>query len=170
MIFAVGHQARSGKDTFANYICKRFPLRHVYILSFATALYMITEELQRIIGVPVEKNAALLQKIGTVVREVYSPNTFADIVRSQITHLQEVEPDCIIVIPDCRFKNEFAMCREIGAIMIKINRRNRPIDRDPNHISEIDLIDADWDHIIDNNSDLESFHENIELFIKAIEK
>lgn len=61
-----------------------------------------------------------------------------------------------IIITDLRFKHEYNMLKEKGAILIKITRKN--LQSTSTHISEVDLDDLEdeaFDFIIENDSSLE---------------
>jgi guanylate kinase len=70
----------------------------------------------------------------------------------------------IIIIPDLRFKNEYLFLQSINALVIRINAPNRnelrlrkesnteaEYNKIKNHLSEIDLDDIEFEHIIYNN-------------------
>ena len=63
----------------------------------------------------------------------------------------------IAVITDMRFPNEFELIKSMGGLCIKVERRDAagrlfvPTDRDPNHESEVALVnETRWDAIITN--------------------
>lgn len=163
---ALGHQARVGKDTLANYVANVAPTS---TFSFAEDVYKIAEMIQKFLGKPVVKDPGLLQLIGTGLREHYGNNIWIDRTMEKIKS-EEAATDKNIIVTDMRFQNELETLKENGFTTIKIMRENRPIDRDPNHISEIALANAKFDYTINNNSSLEDFIKEIDNVVNDIRK
>lgn len=176
---AFGHKCRVGKDYVIEYIKSRYECEYsnVYELRFAFALYKCVEMMQNIMNVPAKKNPYLLQTVGEALKHEYGKDIFVKNVLESTNSLEEFGRDGrfrdnsfkhIICVADLRFKTEFAALKENGYICVKINRPNAPTDRDPNHISEIDLNDATFDYVIDNTGTLEDFNNNIDKFITEV--
>ena len=157
MKIALGHQARVGKDTFAEYVQSRKP---IYIASFSRNLYRITEFIQRILKLEIEKNTALLQFIGLGLREILSENVWINSI--------ELPDKENIIITDMRFPNEFEYLRSQGFITVKITRQNKPIDRNVNHISETALSNHLFDYTIENDGTIEEYYEKIDNLLKLL--
>jgi len=157
---ALGHKARAGKDTFADYVKSKYP--DVVILRFASPVYKITEFIQQTMGLRVEKNPKLLQLISEDIKATYGRDIFARAV------LKDLDPNISYIIVDMRFKVEYNIAQEYNFTTVKIERENRPIDRDPNHISEIDLNDVQFDQTIFNNTSIEDFQNNINRLLTII--
>ncbi len=153
VIVGLGHKSRVGKDTVGAHLAAR---HGTHVTSFAANLYRVTESMQSILGVQVKKDPSLLQKCGMMLREHYGDDVFVDRM------FAELPTAGIIVITDVRFKNEFERIRREGGILINIIRPDRPIDRDPNHISEVDLDDAAWDFEIENTGTIEQLVNAVE--------
>lgn len=151
---ALGHQARVGKDTFAALWGES---RKMHIVRIAGPVYEIAEHALHTLGKPVAKNPALLQTIGESFRGALGEDVWIDAAVLRIRELQALYPDDDIVIVDMRYQNEMKVLQELGFKTVKIERADRPIDRDPNHKSEIDLRDAAFDFVIDNNGDMQEF-------------
>jgi len=153
---AFGHKARVGKDTACEYIDKLFRSK---LYRFATPVYDLAALIQNYLGKPNVKDPKLLQTIGVKLREVYHDNIWVDVVMPNIEKdslYNEQTPGNntgvqVACVPDMRFKNEMAALKKAGFVTIKINRANRIIDRDPNHPSEIDLNNAEFDEVINND-------------------
>jgi hypothetical protein len=63
------------------------------------------------------------------------------------------------IITDVRFSNEARAIKENEGILIRVNRQNvKPIN---NHPSEISLDGWNFDHVLDNNSDISNLKDNI---------
>jgi len=65
----------------------------------------------------------------------------------------------VSIIPDVRFEDEYEILKKEGFVMIKIKRED--IDNKINHISEQGLPDELFDHVIDNNTSLESLKQYV---------
>lgn len=160
---AVGHQARVGKDTFADRVKS---ICDVTVLSFAGALYEVTESIQSILGRSVKKDPVLLQKQAMLMREHYGEDVWVDKVLTVVNAVDN--PDTNIIVTDLRFPNEMAALKKNGFITIKIVRSDRPIDRDPTHVSEVALSAAEFDYVITNNGTLEEYYAEIDKVLMRI--
>jgi len=159
---ALGHQARVGKDTFADHIeahhgCVR--------LSFAENVYKIATQVQIILGRPITKDPALLQFIGDGLRNLLGDDIFVNSVMEQVRSIEEQNPAANIIITDLRYPNEMKILSDHGFTTVKITRKNRPIDRDPKHRSEIALADAIFHVNLTNDGPIEEFRKSIDNFI-----
>ena len=155
LIVAFGSKARSGKDTavsaIVDYYNRQRELQRAYGLKtagpvvqrigFADALYEVCREEYGM----TEKDAPLLQRVGANRREEDSEywikRAFAKI------HSQTD----IVLIPDCRYKNEAVYVKDQGGYAVNIQRltpHGNPFiaeDRPMNHPSETDLDNWNWD-------------------------
>lgn len=163
---ALGHQARVGKDTFADYVINTHGGER---FAFATRLYDITNHIQRTLGKPVGKDPTLLQNEGTMLRTHYGDDVFAANVANDITAAIHRNPHANIIITDMRAPIEMDVLRVMGFTMIKITKDDRVIDRDPNHISEIGLAGAPFDYHMLNNGSVAEFQANIDVIIREID-
>lgn len=156
---ALGHQARVGKDTFADYVISRYGGKKA---AFASALYKLAGTTQEFFGRPVVKDPSLLQKLGTLFRDHYHENVWVD-------RLVETLPTTgVIIVTDVRFPNEMEALHNLGFVTVKIIKEDRVIDRDPNHISETALAGATFDYVIHNNGSIEEFYRKIDDLISLI--
>lgn len=159
---AFGHKARCGKDTAAEYIEKILIQKGYKVkkLKFAKYIYEISEFIQKYLNKPIIKDPNLLQLLGNSLRNLYDLNIWVDALYKE--YIQSINDGYnIIIITDLRYPNEYDMLKNLGFIFIKINRLNRIIDRDPNHISEIALNNHNFDIIIDNNGSIDEYINNI---------
>lgn len=179
MIVGLGHVARVGKDTAANALCRDLGYRRIGFADKLKELAMavdplITASTQRVnvqvghgrlawtvkgLGWDTTKDTypearEILQRLGAGARDIFGENFWID------QALNGVHPEARVVISDVRFKNEAAAIRERGGILIKIDRPGRIA---AGHVSEVDLIDFDWDEVIINDG---SVHE---LDVKVVE-
>jgi hypothetical protein len=157
---AFGSKSRSGKDTSVDYIKTIYP--DAIVLRFATNLYKITSYIQTTLNLPVCKNPALLQACGENIRHIYGDDIFASAT------LSNLDPDKSYIIADLRHKSEYMLAKAAGFTCIRINRQNRVIDRDPAHISEIDLDTTDFDYTIDNNGLIADLYVNIDIKLNML--
>ena len=158
---AFGHQARCGKDTAADILGENF---NVLRLSFASPIKRIAGYVQLTLEKPCERDAKLYQVLGQSLKEIYGIEMWTDVCESMI----KKNLDRNIVIADLRFPGEAEMLKRYGFLLVKIERENRLIDRDPNHISEIALKDYEFDITIKNNGSLESFKEEIQKLVSLL--
>lgn len=162
---AIGHKARVGKDTFADYIDQKYGCRR---LNFAEGVYEVCTAIQKILNIEVKKDPELLQFEGMGLRKIYGDLVWINRVRPIIEQIDKESPEVNIIITDMRLENEFDFLKENGFTTININRKNRIIDRDPNHISEIALDNAVYDFKIDNDGTIDDFYISIDSIIKQI--
>lgn len=135
LLVGLGHKARHGKDTVANYVHVAMP-RQTRIYSLAGAL----KSFARVLGMR-EKNGAVLQALGAEVMRSLNPTIWIDILQAQI----EEEAPRVALIPDVRFPNEAEWIKSQGGITVKVARWDaygKPYvaaDRPADHPSEIAL-------------------------------
>jgi hypothetical protein len=97
-----------------------------------------------------EKDAPLLQRVGMERREEDSEYW----IKRAFAKINPATD--IVLIPDCRYKNEAVRVKEQGGYAVNIQRLTqdgKPFiaeDRPANHPSEIDLDDWNWDFRIVN--------------------
>jgi len=70
-----------------------------------------------------------------------------------------------IVITDIRFQDEFDFIKQLGGIIVKINR-DISSNEYSNHLSETFINDFKEDFIIYNNSSKEEFYKHIQEFLR----
>lgn len=129
VVIGLGAKARSGKDTVAAAIANQQP--GVKVQGFAVALkaYCHVAHGMR------EKDSRLLQVVGTDVWRHLDPDIWVRVLHD-MTHN---DPPRVLIVPDVRFPNEADFIHQVGGYLARIDRIDRPIDRDPNHPSETAL-------------------------------
>jgi hypothetical protein len=174
MKVAFSGKARSGKDTAVSFAINHMLDNHdihSYELRFAEALYKITDQIQEILQMPNCKDPKLLQFIGEGLRQHYGETIFVNIVEKKyqrIMNKEENNPEKTnIFVSDLRYKEEANMLRKNGFIIIRIDRWNRPIDRDPYHKSETDLDDYHFDYTINNDGTLAEFKKKLKDVVES---
>ena len=68
------------------------------------------------------------------------------------------------IITDTRFENELEAVKKRGGITIRVNR-NLEESKDQ-HESETELDNAEFDYVIDNNSDIQSLIEKVKIILE----
>lgn len=162
---ALGHQARVGKSTFTTRVTQ---VHGAKVLSFAKPVYEIAASIQKILGKPIRKDPALLQFIGEGLKRVYGDDIFVRPVIEECHEIFASDPDANILVDDLRHKIEKKQLEAIGFKCVKVTCSKRPIDRDPNHISEVDLSDAEFHYHLENESTIEDYINNVDLLVDVI--
>lgn len=165
LIIGIGNKAKHGKDLAAKSIMNYFQGKRAWQsvhgvrvaapwaarIGFADALYDIA---RREYGMTT-KDALLLQKIGEGRRQEFGSNYWLDEVDRKIKANPHFD---IVVIPDCRYQNEAAWIKNaMGGYVMNVTRLNKDgsvftsPDRDPHHISEVDLDRWTWDFKLVNS-------------------
>jgi len=180
IIFLSG-KAGSGKDLAADYLSAKYGYK---IMRIADPIKKITsiitsssleDSYKKKSKVPYKEIGLDLgqyqQKIGTLFRK----HIHKDIWLKCLWRKYVLKPNHRIVIVDGRFKNEYNFFKK-KAKMIRLNRlfelRKKSIGgRDPFHISEIDLDEEAFDHVIENNSmDKKILYKELDLYINSENK
>jgi hypothetical protein len=146
MRIAISGKARSGKDTTGG-----------VIMRLAEPIYNITTFIQQTLNLPIEKNPAMLQHIGKM-RDlgIIHEDTYIDLLISKLP------TDTNVFIADVRYKNELAKLKANGFMTVRIERQNRPIDRDITAKSEIDLDDATFDYMFMNDGTIQQLWDTLD--------
>jgi hypothetical protein len=153
MRVAFSGKARSGKDTSCEYLRDKYG---GVILRFSESVYNIAGYIQEHLNFPVEKDPRLLQLIGEGMRNLYGKDIFARRLASTVNEIGEWVN---IFVADLRHKEEADILKGLGFRLIRINREGLIPDRDPTHISEIDLDDYDKFDEIYNIKELNELYE-----------
>ena len=145
-IIALGHKARQGKTTAAQFIARSLPGRGM-IWGFSDNLKTVA----RVTEGMTEKDAPLLQRVGLAYRQD-DPDVW---IKAWTATIDDQQPLDWVIVPDLRYRNEARYLHARGAILIKVVRllHGRPFiaeDRPADHISEVDLDNWDeWDLVIE---------------------
>lgn len=163
-IIAIGCKSRVGKDTMADYIANNYNCK---IVRFAEPLYHAAFAAQSALQLETIKQPYILQGLGEAIRKTYGVDFFANIAEKSIIENLHLGYKYII-IPDLRHRSEYQMLSKFNAICVLINRNDRPLDRDPDHISENDLNPNNMDYIIHNDGTLHEYYTLIDQFLANI--
>lgn len=157
---AFGHQARVGKDTACNHLVNR---HGGVVLHFSDGLYRIAMGVQKELDKPMQKDPQLLQFLGEGLRGVYGENVWVDPLFASLKGIQGN-----VFVGDLRYKNEFLALKKAGFTLVKIEKKNRIIDRDPFHKSETDLAEQDFDYVIQNDDSIEDFYAKLNYLANSL--
>lgn len=177
MIIGLGYKARSGKDTVATHLVSN----HSFVQeSFA---YPLKEYIGRQICGFNDKQLygawkeivspewgltprQMLQMVGT---DAMRDNVHIDfwVIPMRRKLKEHLKNSRSIVISDVRMENEAALIKEMGGILIRVDRDNPDKISSPKHKSEYELEDySGWDYIIDNNETLERLYDGVEVIVE----
>lgn len=164
---AISGKSRAGKDTIAGGLFDIFSIirESVELVSFAKPLYDCMYGVQKGLGQELKKDPRLLQFLGEGLRQLYDRDIF---VNSAVKTISQITPNTHVVVTDLRYKNEYNMLKSMGFVTIRVNRKDRPIDRDPTHISETDLDDATFDYVIDNDGTIQYLCDKVVEIVSSI--
>ena len=70
-----------------------------------------------------------------------------------------------VVITDCRFPNEINIVKELGGVIIKIERNNN--NSMDSHVSEKNIDNINGDYIIKNNSSIDKYYEEMDKIMNG---
>jgi len=176
MIIGLSGQKQSGKDTVAAYLVKEHgferkafadPLKQSVAALFnipfsAIDKFKNVEDLRIVME---DRNSpsmhytdmsfrTLLQRYGTEAhRDIFGKDFWLDYTLP----VQGFYPGRAIVVTDVRFSNEALRVRELGGMVVRVNRAS--YEQDP-HRSEV--IDFDWDYLIENDGTFSDLYMHVE--------
>lgn len=188
LIIGIGHKARQGKDTVANYWHSLLP-QHMKLYSFADELklyckthhaelewkWQLAHQTKQKPGWkddPIYGCTSILQWYGTEVVRRQNPNHWVEQVDE---HINQDRPH-IAVIRDVRFPNEAEYVKQNAGILVDVRRYTVDGDlyvdpgRDPKHESEVALDGySGWDYYLEAPSGYtEELRHDALLVLKAI--
>lgn len=105
--------AGAGKDVVAGLLGEMFGFCRV---AFADPIREIASRVGWD-GVKDDGGRRLLQGLGVGVREVVGEDVWLDVARDSICELSSP-----VVVSDCRFPNEIGMVRELGGVVVRVDR------------------------------------------------
>ncbi len=153
---AFGNKARVGKDFACEFFRDDILKGSAQVLRISSPLYDITRSIQENLGFKVEKDPKLLQFVGQGMREVYGENVWMNQIKFKIEKCK-ADGQKNFLVPDLRYKHDAQVLKSLGFVLVQIIRPDRIIDRDQNHISEVELDDFQFDYTICNDGSLEEF-------------
>jgi len=101
----------------------------------------------------------ILQTLGTEWgRELIHSDLWVIVMRNRLGMMA----DRYLVFDDVRFENEAAMIRDMGGLIVHVDRLCEDVDA---HASEVGINNADGDEFIDNDGSLEDFIMDVNLVV-----
>lgn len=179
MIIGLGHVARVGKDTVAEFLEKE----HGYTrLAFADELRRLAVKVNPIVGPNYRLGNAIadhgwegaktqfpevrifLQHLGTACRDVFNEKIWVNRVADQIYE----NPRRDYVITDVRFRNECDVLKRFdNEIPVKLVKVFRPGYVASGHVSETALINYAWDYVLDNTGTIDDLGHAVVRMLDA---
>jgi len=111
----------------------------------------------------------LLIDIGTGLGRSYNNNIWLENFDFKIKNNKSKNKN-MVILTDCRFKNEFDYVKNKGFFTVKVLRRNSTII---NHISETEqdtISESDFDYVIHNNGSLDSLRKEVKILVKKLQE
>jgi len=182
MVLVIGMIGRkqTGKDTFADYLLRRYPGKRMCKYSMATPLKDACQQLFQLRPEQLhderEKETAdprwggrtprqLFQWLGTdVFREQFDQDFW---IRHAVYRVKKLASTYdVVIIPDIRFKNEAAFVRSFPEhILVRIHRPGPCVDSHPSE-SETEDVPLSWlDATIRNDGSLSDYHDKIDAVV-----
>jgi 5'(3')-deoxyribonucleotidase len=181
MLIGISGKIGSGKNAAADIITEIFPmfkqfafanrLKETVAALTATSMEMNNDRKQKGYIAPgfTYSLGRLHQKIGSGMKELIDPLIWVNCLISSVTKHS--------IITDCRHICEADACAAKDAILIRINgdplkiRELNKDGRDLNHISETELDNYPFIHVIDNNGTLSDLRRKIlDIIVNQINK
>ncbi len=180
IVIALSGKCGSGKDTAADIIQKYFPSfgRGAFATKLKSTInYLFGDG----VTAPFNKSdiatfddvqytfAVLAQKLGDGLRAHIHPHIWINAL------LNDPNLPRLVVITDCRYKNEAIRIQRDGGIVIRIDRPRELrlaslVGRDENHSSELDLDDYAFTHRIINDEPIQCYERDVVfMLVKHLE-
>ena len=182
LIGITGHIG-SGKTTASNYLTSKYFYKEK---SFADPLKKICKELflftdDQVYGTQDQKASSdpnwfgcsprtAMQFVGTELfrnqLDKIMPGLKFDVFIHHFRLFFESTQDSIVV-PDIRFENEAKIIKDLGGIIIRINRKSSDIVN-YTHQSETELDNLQTDYVIDNNGSMEELYVMLDMIVRVL--
>ncbi len=166
-LIGLGYRARSGKDTVGEYLqlvhkYKRvaFADRLKEVCSLITNTDATDPDFKDQITIGGIRGREFLQRVGTDLKAI-DPLIWVEAANLRVRTLMPYP----IVVTDVRFKAEAAHIKDLGGILIQVNRPGLEADA---HISEREGAQIKWDYELDNSGDIAALHRNIRAMLPII--
>lgn len=177
MLIAMTGAKGSGKDTFAQVLVGEFGFVHT---RFADPLKNMLRTLFRDAGIDPEEYIEgpfkevpcdllcgktprhAMQTLGTEWRDMIDRKLWTRLWRARVDHLLQAGTD--VVVTDCRFIHEAAAVRELGGLMVRVERPTRR--NDDQHVSETEMMLIDPDEVVLNIGSIQQLHQKARSFIR----
>ncbi len=173
-IFLIAGKGQNGKNTIANLIKEYYDNRDekTVITSFSKYIKLFAMEISNWDGKDETKPRALLQKIGSKIREDIREDFFTSRMKEDIQFYKMFFDN--LVIADVRLPFEIEYMREMftEAVAIRVirNTSSKMNEEEANHVTEIALDNYNrFDFEIENNGNIEELKTNVETILERID-
>lgn len=157
---AFGSQSRVGKDSAGAHLAAKYG---GVTLSFAKPIYDLMHHVQARLSLPQAKDPEFLQLVGQWACR-HNPTVWIDQLLDEV---DELPASTNVFVTDVRKRAEVAALRARGFRLVKIERPDRPVDRDPRHATETEGEDAGlWDAVVQNDGSLETLYQRVEAAVQ----
>jgi len=163
MIIGVSGKSQAGKDTIGEYLVKEFGFHR---LASADVLKRIARNIFGWDGVKDAKGRKLLQDLGCSIR-AYNEDYWIGLVLTEMQRQTALYGAKDFVVTDVRFKNEVALLKEKGAIILRVERDGV---QKYEHVSETELDDYDsFAAVLHNNSTVADLESALKTIVDAVQ-
>ncbi len=180
MLIGIAGRARAGKDTAADFTCKRFRFfnKHSFAKPIKEACRAIFDWNDRHLYGDLKETIDpfygispryAMQTLGTEWgRDIINPSIW--VLRAAKEYRNNIEAVESMVVPDVRFENECQWVFDEGGIVIQLERdSNESIA--PDHISEAGIshmLRPNKDFILDNNGPVIHLHKELANIVRTL--
>lgn len=179
-VIAFTGEKHHGKDTAASALdCPKLafarPIKAM-MRAFYQSCYLSNEEIEEKLEGPLKEKPCrflggrspryAMQMLGTEWgRNLIHPDIWTNIVKEAAETFLDAEEN--VAITDLRFHNEAVMVRQLGGIIIKIER---PIDRNEHshHVSETGIADLAVDAVIKNSGTIDDLRSAVSITLSSL--
>lgn len=171
ILIAISGGLGSGKSEIVQIIKRVHGEHRVGVLKLAQPLYDIQKMVQDYLGLPLHKDRAFLQILGTDWGRNRDPDIWVNMFLKNVDKYKSMYD--VIICDDLRFKNEFSALKEKGFIFVKVvrptkNRLEFQGTGDIMHSSELELHNSPkefYDYWLENYGTYDDFvYEVSEMF------
>ena len=162
-IIGITGKAGAGKSTVAAMLHSRLTQYNPHIISLAEP---IKEMLHVALGVEKDKPVFIVDSSWRYMAQTLGTEWGRNLISEDIW-LNVLKQKCkgrIVIVPDVRFENEAAFCREYGILLHieRIDYNNLLITKETEHASEQGIRVKTEDCIINNNGGMDVLHSKVE--------
>ena len=172
-LFILSGKARSGKDTVADIIKDYYADKNTITISFGHYIKDYAKRVSDWDGSENTKPRELLQQLGIeLIKNKIDNKLFINRIFEDIEVFSYFYD--IIIVDDVRLVDEIELLKEKfkDSITIRVLRQNYDNGLTPNqnnHLTETNLDNyTNFDYIIENNNDYESFKEEVENILRRV--
>lgn len=177
MIIGFGHRAQVGKDTagdwlidngwerlaFADLVRRVLYAMDPVVDPISTEYYFCLQNMVDAMGWDLTKTntevRTLLQKLGQGMREILDPGVWLRPVIKEADRLEEQGHN--VVITDVRYLNEAKAIKDLGGLVVRIDRAVAQRISGEDELGDYD----DWDAVIDNNGSIQELRDQVTALV-----